>query len=121
MGSPLKTADRSATLAKPLAPEDVRAGDYVAVLDVEHEWAAASWWCDPPVGAEPVVRVRFRPSEATAPLRVVDACLPFVFVEPPKGEPRTLDLRSVRLARLDRGYARRVWKAIRQPPKRRNR
>lgn len=102
-----------ASLAKPLAPEDVRRGDYVAVLDEEHEWCAANWYYDPPAHVESVIRVRMRPRETAPPLEVIDACLPFVYVKPPTGEGRTLDLRAVRLVRLDRGYARRVGKAIR--------
>ncbi len=59
-----------------------------------------------------VIRVRIRPSETAGPLRVIDACLPFVFVKPPKGEGQTLDLRAVRLVRLDRDYARRVCQSL---------
>ena len=100
------------TLAKPLAPEDVRDGDFVAVLDVEYEWPASSWYCDPPLGSEKVIRARLRPHETSPPLRVIDACLPFVCVEPPTGPPMTLDLRAVRLVRLDAGYAERVTEAL---------
>lgn len=103
----------AASLAKPLAPEDVRLGDYVAILDEEYEYPAIVWYCEPPMGREQeLIRVRVRPSETGGPLRVIDACLPFVFVKPPKGEGRTLDLRAVRLARLNRDYARRVCKTL---------
>ncbi|MEQ8846850.1 hypothetical protein [Botrimarina sp.] len=112
MSTTTRAADH-ASLAKPLAPEDVRAGDYVAVLDEELQWCAANWYCDPPPHGERVIHVRLRPREAAPPLRVLDACLPFVFVEPPDGAGYTLDLRAVRLARLDKGYARRVVKAMR--------
>ncbi|MEN0110181.1 MAG: hypothetical protein AAF805_05620 [Planctomycetota bacterium] len=107
-------ADPAPTLAKTLAPEDVRPGDDVAVLDREWEWPAHGCGYDPPIGGEPVLRVRLRPHDATPPLRVVAVCLPYVFVEPPRGEPRTLDVRAVRLARLDGGYARRVRKALKR-------
>lgn len=112
--------DRNATLAKPLAPEDVRPGDYVAVLDEEYECPASCWYLDPPEHGETVIRLRLRHREPSAPLRVMDACLPFVYVKPPKGEGQTLDLRAVRLARLDRDYAERVCEAI-QPKKKRKR
>ena len=106
-------ADRDVTLAKTLAPEDVRRGDYVAVLSEEYEYPAFAWLCDHSLTShDEMIRVRFRPRETTGPLRVIDACLPFVFVKEPKGESRTLDLRAVRLARLDRAYAKRVWKAM---------
>lgn len=106
-------ADHDTTLAKPLAPEEVRPGDYVAVLDQEYQYPAIVWFYEPPMGRESeVIRVRIRPPETVAPLRVIDACLPFVFVKPPKGEGQTLDLRAVRLARLDRDYARRVCELL---------
>lgn len=101
------------TLAKTLAPEDVRRGMYVAVLDQEYQYPAIVWTCDDQMSdREEVIRVRLRPQDTEAPLRVCDACLPFVFVEPPRGKPSTLDLRSVRLVRIDRGYAKRVWKRL---------
>ncbi|QDV74604.1 hypothetical protein K2D_28560 [Planctomycetes bacterium K2D] len=113
MKTKTNTAERNVTLAKTLAPEDVRPGDYVAVLSEEYEYAAFAWSCDSPLTSDdPLIRVRFRPRETTDPLRVIDACLPFVFVKEPKGKGRTLDLRAVRLARLDRAYAKRVWKAL---------
>lgn len=106
-------ADHDTTLAKPLAPEDVRPGDYVAVLDQEYQYPAIVWFYEPPMGREQeVIRVRVRPSETSGPLRVIDACLPFVFVKPPKGEGQTLDVRAVRLALLDRDYARRVCASL---------
>lgn len=107
------SADRDTTLAKPLAPEDIRPGDYVAILDRQYEYPAIAWRCDFSLGSEDeVIRVRVRPTDTEPPLRVVDACLPFVYVTPPKGNGRTLDLRCVRLARLDRDYARRVGKEL---------
>jgi hypothetical protein len=106
-------AERDVTLAKTLAPEDVRPGDYVAVLSEEYEYAAFAWSCDSSLAnADSILRVRFKPRETTGPLRVIDACLPFVFVKEPKGAGRTLDLRVVRLARLDRSYAKRVCKTL---------
>ncbi|TWT98030.1 hypothetical protein Pla108_21850 [Botrimarina colliarenosi] len=103
----------NATLAKPLAPEDVRRGDYVAVLSEEYEYPAFAWLCDHSLTSrDELIRIRLRPRETEAPLRVVAACLPFVYVKPPKGDGRTLDLRSVRLVRLDRGYAQRVCRAV---------
>lgn len=125
---PLKTVktkspatDRDTTLAKPLAPEDVRPGDFVAVLDEEYQWPASAWYCDPPAHADKVIYVRLRPREVSAPLEVIDACLPFVFVKPPKGNGQTLDLRAVRLARLNRDYARRVWASLAPKKKRKRR
>lgn len=100
------------TAAKPLAPDDVSPGDYVAVLDEQHEFPAVVWYCDRPLaGEDDVVRVRLRPREAEGPLRVTDVCTPFVFVKNRVGKIRTVDLRAVRLARIDREVARRVWRS----------
>lgn len=94
--------NRDTTLAKPLAPGDVRPRDYVAVLYEKHQHPAVTWYYKPPNGRETeVIRVRVRPNETSGPLRVLDPCLPFVFVKSPKGAGRKLDVRAVRLARLD--------------------
>ncbi|MEN1679843.1 MAG: hypothetical protein AAGJ46_09625 [Planctomycetota bacterium] len=98
------------TAAKPLAPEEVLPGDYVAVLDQEHEYAASSWYLDPPMlGGDDVIRVRLRPSEPEPPLLVQEVCVPFVFAKAIDGSARTLDLRATRLARIDAGVGRRLW------------
>ncbi|MEO0529782.1 MAG: hypothetical protein AAF266_04305 [Planctomycetota bacterium] len=91
------------------------------MLDEEYEWPAANWYYDPPPHADKVIYVRLRPRETSPPLRVVDACLPFVYVEAAKGNGRTLDLRAVRLARLNKAYARRVWASIAPTKKRKRR
>ncbi|TWT40253.1 hypothetical protein [Botrimarina hoheduenensis] len=101
----------AATLAKTLSPEDVRRGDYVAVLSVEYEWLNGNACSDSPY-QEIILRACFRPRDPEPPLRVIDVCLPFVFVQPPQGLGHTIDIRSVRLARLDRNYARRVVRTL---------
>jgi hypothetical protein len=105
----------AASLAKALAPEDVRAGEFVAVL--EEVWEAPSFfWSDG--GAlmprEEVVRIRYTPTSEAVPLKVKGVCLPYVLVKQPCGAKRTLDVRKSRLARLDRRYARAAWKAYRK-------
>lgn len=107
--------DDPTTLAKTLAPEDVRRGDYVAVLDTEYEFPKIVWQCDSGAwGESQVIRVRLRPREGEPLLRVYEVCVPFVFVEPPNGAPSTIDLRSSRIARLDPDCAVRVWKRMRK-------
>ncbi|MAT68450.1 MAG: hypothetical protein CMJ58_02900 [Planctomycetaceae bacterium] len=120
MGSSAANTDRQSassepTLAKPLAPEDVRIGDYVAVLDWTYEAPSFLWCCsDDWQNDDDVVRVRLLPlSEHLTPLRVEAACLPFVLVATPNGQCRTLDLRQVRFARLDLKYGRQAWKKLR--------
>ena len=101
------------TLAKTLAPEEVRVGDFVAVLQEEYEYPEFMWSCDTSYNQDAIVRVRLRPGAPCDPLRVKAVCLPFVLVKPPKGRARTLDVRAVRRARLDPSYAKFARKALR--------
>jgi hypothetical protein len=106
-------ADRShSTLAKSLAPEEIRPGDFVAILHVVCELPSFLWCADAstlPLG-EPV-RVQFAPEHGGVPLKVKSVCLPFVLVKSPFGDTRSLDVRRYRLARLDKSYATTAWKA----------
>ena len=100
------------TLAKALAPEDVRPGDFVALLHVIAELPSFLWCTE--TWALPVhepVRIQFAPGGGGVPLKVKSVCLPFVLVKLPTGGRRTLDLRQCRLARLDISYAKLAWKA----------
>ena len=113
-----RKAAGDATLARALAPEDVRPGDYVAVLDEVVEFP--SWyWCDEPVltGRDEVVRVRYTPRDDALPLKVRAVCLPFVLVRDPCGRDRTLDVRRCQLARLHSAYSKRAWRAYRKAAK----
>jgi hypothetical protein len=101
-----------ATLAKALAPEDIRQGDFVTPLCVVAEVPSWFWFCDSwnlPVN-EPV-RIRFTSSGDGLPLKVKSVCLPFVLVKNADGDCTTLDLRKHQLARLDSGFANHAWKA----------
>jgi len=103
-------------VARSLAAEDLRCGDFVSVLYEILEYPSFYWTCDsqllPP---DELVRLECRSSDGGTPLKVKAICLPFVFVKKPCGEHRTLDLRQHRLVRLSRDYARPVWKALRKP------
>ncbi|MDB5335408.1 MAG: hypothetical protein JWN70_1027 [Planctomycetaceae bacterium] len=102
-------------MAKVLAPEDVRAGDYVAVLHVVCELPSFLWCSDSStVRLDEPVRVPFMPKQGGVPLRVRSVCLPFILVKAPSGTLRILDVRRQLLARLDRAYARIVWKACKK-------
>ena len=108
------SGSRGATLARALAPEELRAGEFVAVLHAVSEWPSWFWDGDAALlPAERPVRIARTPDAPGVPLEVVAACLPFVLVEYPCGKQLSLDVRTSRLARLDRGYARaarRAWK-----------
>jgi hypothetical protein len=106
------------SVAKPLAPEDIRRGDYLAVLDEVYEYPSFYWDSDatlfPP---HELIRLRFLPREESPPLKVVSVCLPFVLTREPNGTHHTLDLRRLRVARLSRRFATRARKAFKKKPK----
>jgi hypothetical protein len=109
---PSQTETRN-ELAKTLAAEDVRRGDYVSVLYEIVEFPSFFWcsdsWALPP---DQPVRLKWRTADCGLPLKVKAVCLPFVFVKKPCGEYRTLDLRHHVLVRLTPQYGRAVWKAL---------
>ncbi|MEQ8208942.1 MAG: hypothetical protein RH917_03850 [Lacipirellulaceae bacterium] len=98
-----------ATLAKSLAPEEVRAGDWVAILYEICEFPLLIWEYDvAQAEREELVRIAITPYRDCEPLEVKAVCLPFVLVKPRKGKLRQLDIRRNRLARLDPSFAE-VW------------
>lgn len=111
-----QAADRTAgSLAKPLAPEDVRAGEFVAILDEICELPSYFWNdCGALAPRDQLVRIRHIPATEALPMKVRCVCLPFVLVKQPCGARRTLDVRKSRLARLDAKFARAAWKAYKK-------
>jgi len=111
-----KQPDRTgSTLAKALAPEDIRRGDIVTPLDEIAELPSFFWCADATVlPYDQPVRIRFVPSGGGVPLKVKRVCLPFVLLKHPKGERRTVDVRKYRLAQLGKAYARAAWKACKR-------
>ena len=108
-------AEACSALAKPLAPEDVRPGDFVAVLQVICELPSFFWAADASmVPVDQPIRIPFVPPSSGLALRVKSVCLPFVLVKSARGSQRTLDLRQCRIARLDPKYAATTWKAYKR-------
>jgi hypothetical protein len=109
------TAAVEATLAKALAPEDIRPGDFVTPLFTITElpsfwWSGESW----NLPHDQPVRIRLTYNCDGMPMRVKSVCLPFVLTKSPAGEQSTTDLRKCQFARLGRGYAKRAWKAYKK-------
>lgn len=101
------------SLAKPLAPEDVCVGDYVAPLHETYELPTFLWGCDSGfVDRSEMIPVRFVPDYCVAPLKVEAICLPFVLVKHPVRGRNSLDVRRYQLARLDQSFGRIAWKAL---------
>jgi hypothetical protein len=98
--SDLPPSDSHSTLARALAPEDVRLGDHVALLDEIFE-LPSFWWCaDSSLHPrEQLVRIRMIPTQENVPLKVKSVVLPFVLAKNPVGEKRTLDRRPKRADR----------------------
>lgn len=113
------SAGDDSMVVKPLAPEEIRPGDYVAVMQVVYELPSFFWCADtlliPP---DKPIRLQFLPEDGGTPLKVRSVCLPFVLTKTASGEHRTIDLRKYRLARLNRRYAKIAWKAGKKKPAR---
>ena len=108
------TRGADTTLAKALAPEEVYAGDYVALLHEIYELPSFLWCGDSTLSPrEELVRIQVVPEEGGMPLKVQSVCLPYVLVKNPKGQRQMLDIRRLKLARLDRKFAKVAWKANR--------
>ena len=99
------------SVARTLAPEDVRAGIDIAVLTETVELIP---FClvESPSGTPPLRRYELLATPIGVPLRVRAVCVPFVLVETPRGKRRTLDLRRTRVAELDEAYAREARRAF---------
>src|SRR5437867_1370328 len=111
----LSAAKGQSHLAASVAPEDLRCGDFMAVLSVIHEYPSFFWCCDSGMSPrEEPVRVQRIDADDGKPLKIRAICLPFVFAMDVAGEHRTLDIRLCRLARLSSDYARKVWKTLRK-------
>jgi hypothetical protein len=102
------------TTAASVAPEDLKCGDFVAILNEVIEVPSYLWVNSVTIERDTVVRVRLIPSGSGTPLKVKAICLPFVFVKPPTGEFETIDIRRVQLVRLNEAYGRSVRKGLRQ-------
>jgi hypothetical protein len=110
MTIPLQDNETS-SLAALVAPEDLCRGDFVAILSEIVELPSFLWSDSFTSGPEELVRVRRLPTEDRTPLKVKAVCLPFVFVKLPSGRFETIDIRLASLVRLEKAYAKRVWKA----------
>jgi hypothetical protein len=97
------------TLARPLAPEEIRRHAYVAVL-YEIVEIPACFFCDDSAlrPRDEMIRFRYVPTRCTEPMRVLQICLPFVLTKLPDGRRQTIDVRRCQLAELSRAYARAV-------------
>jgi hypothetical protein len=111
--------EHALTLASTVAPEDLRRGDFVAILNRTCEAPSFLWACgSASLAPDEPVRIRWRTREGGLPLKITAICLPFVFLKTPRGRYRSIDVRQVELVRLNADYGRFVWERLRRQRKR---
>lgn len=108
------TTTERTSLAALVAHEDLKAGDFVTVLNDVVELPSFLWCDASPKAGDAVVRVRLCADGGGMPLKVKAVCLPFVYVRSPEGFALTLDVRQVELVRLKKQYAKTIWKDFRK-------
>lgn len=115
-----KQINAATTLAKTLAPEDLRCGDFVTILTKSAEFPSFFWDCTPHYNNDSeVISISFRPEEAGEPLKVTEICLPFVLVKTHKGKVSVIDIRASSLVKLSNAYAKKFCKLARPKKKKR--
>jgi len=118
-----KTETRYQTkVAARVAGEDIKPGDYIAVLNEIVELPSFLWCCSSgTLPADEPVRTRYMPEDAGQPFKVFAVCLPFVYTKRPEGGTSTFDVRQHELVRLDPGTGRAVWKRFQKTLKKKQR
>lgn len=103
------------TAARPVAPDDLRAGSYVALLATIHEylplWRSDESWSGP----MKIERYEWLPDlddNECDVCRIVGVCTPYVLVKRPCGAHKTLDVRQCRLALLPDHFGRKAFAAL---------
>lgn len=93
--------------AKLLHPEDVSAGDDVALAIQSYDYPSFIWsMVDPTtMPLDETIRLSFVPQETSKPFKVIAVCLPFVLCEKVDGKHETFDVRNVKLMRLAPDFA----------------
>ncbi len=101
-------------VSRPLAPEDIVPGSFVAIATERVE--AVPCCFEPEQFASGVLPIRLSriPRKAGRPLFVVEVCVPFVLVRDEKGETRLLDTRRVTLSKVSVAFARAYLRAHRK-------
>ena len=113
---PIRSKSGSLQMAACVAPEDLNCGDFVAALNTTFELPSFLWCCDGlSLQPDEPVRMQFCAVNAGVPLKIKAICLPFIFARFPGQKSQILDVRQTQLVRLNRDYARAVWKEMKQP------
>jgi len=105
---------QDSTLAVPVAPEDIRVGDFVASMNDVHQYVLRGCDADPQLGRPPQVHIVTVRTIGVFPrvYRVLAVGLPFVLVEDSGGLTSLLTCRLAELARLPPAMGRRAMRRI---------
>lgn len=97
--------------AKSIAPEDLKVGEFVAILSRTYQYPSYLWFSHDGDDRYETVKLRFLPHKnAGEPMKVKAICLPFVLVQLASKKSETIDVRQCQLARLDKQFANLAWK-----------
>ena len=102
-----------AGLARAVAAEDLRAGDYIYVLGELLEVLTClldreAW------KAPETVKLMVLPHSGKEVMKIVEVCLPVLLVKDKSGKCETMDARLFRFARLPDRFGRKVFKRLRK-------
>ncbi len=100
---------RQPSLARCVAGEDLELDEYIAVHSTTGEFLSHAWDRSD-LSPDQVVRVRYIPSTAGQPVKVVGICLPFVYVQDRNESTEIIDLRMTQVVRIERECAKEIWK-----------
>jgi hypothetical protein len=104
--------NRKSSIARAIAPEDIRAGMYIALLHEIDFGCGFCWEVEPALMAARGPRLRI-PCEAD-PYHVKAVSLPFILVQQADGDVTTLDARRYRFARLPSAFGRKAFESMRK-------
>ena len=102
--------------ARILHPEDIAAGDDVALAKISYQFPSFLW-CGADLSflsRDHKVDITFLPADEPRPFIVKSVCLPFVLCESETGKHNVFDTRLVQLMKLDREFAASVRNALDQ-------
>lgn len=109
----MKTSEQTLTpsLAQCVAGEDVNVDEYIAVLSTTGQYLSYAWdRSDLP--SDEIVRVRYVPTIAGLPLKVIGICLPFIYARRTNETIEIIDTRMSQIVRLEKDCAKEVWKQM---------
>src|SRR5262245_30727165 len=102
-----------AGMPRAVAPEELRAGDYIYVLGELLEVLTClldrEAWKTPET-----VKLMVLPHSGKEVMKVVEVCLPVLLVKDKSGKCETIDARLFRFARLPDRFGRKVFKRLRK-------